>query len=297
MPDKIVCFGEVLWDMLPSGAKPGGAPLNVAVHLKRQGFSPLLISKIGRDNEGKNLRAFIEQTGISCNLIYTDPTLETSKVLVKLDQEGNATYEICEPVAWDNLIAEDNIQKAATEASIIVFGSLASRNRTTRETLLKMLSLTSGIRFLDINLRPPYVDPALLDLLLQHCDFLKLNEEELFQIARQHKKSGSLDELIRWVADSYGCRLVCVTLGSKGAVLFCNNHIYRNSGFKVRTVDTVGAGDSFLAALIAGLFQNKEPESALEYACATGALVASRPGAVPEYTHEEIEGMILNAKV
>ncbi len=90
--EKILCFGEVLWDMLPSGAKPGGALLNVAIHLKKQGESPILISKTGNDEEGKKLIQFITTAGLDHRFIQTDFELPTSKVLVHLDGNKNATY-------------------------------------------------------------------------------------------------------------------------------------------------------------------------------------------------------------
>ncbi|HZH73998.1 MAG TPA: PfkB family carbohydrate kinase, partial [Mariniphaga sp.] len=100
--NKILCFGEVLWDMLPEGKQPGGAPLNVAIHLKKQGLDPILVSRIGKDAEGEKLREFLMAAELDISFLQTDAVLPTSKVIVHFNENGNADYEICEPVAWDN---------------------------------------------------------------------------------------------------------------------------------------------------------------------------------------------------
>src|SRR5690606_32293774 len=100
---KIICFGEVLWDMIPEGAQPGGAPMNVAIHLKKLGFNPMLVSRVGTDAEGEELRIFLKNAKLDLMHVQKDTELATSKVLVYLDEQKNATYEICAPVAWDNI--------------------------------------------------------------------------------------------------------------------------------------------------------------------------------------------------
>jgi len=288
----ILCFGEVLWDMLPTGPKPGGAPLNVAIHLIRQGHTPALISKIGNDSLGLDLVRFITEAGLDRNLIQKDESLPTSQVIIHLDEKKNATYEICEPVAWDNIQLTPENQQAAKKADLVIFGSLASRNNTTRETLFQLLENTKATRLLDVNLRPPYDKPDAINEMLQKADFIKLNNDELTIIAGWHQKTGSETELIRWISDFFQCPTVCVTRGENGAALFIDNAIYEHPGFKVEAADTVGAGDSFLASLVANLARNQSPQEALEYACATGAFVASQKGAVPVYSEKEIKKII-----
>lgn len=292
----ILCFGEVLWDMLPSGAKPGGAPLNVAIHLKRQGIKPNLISKTGSDEDGKELRAFLIKSKLNTELIQNDNKLATSKVLVHLDEQKNATYEICEPVAWDYIEFTPQIEKTAKEADLIIYGSLASRNKTTRETLFQILESSKAMRLVDINLRAPYDNQDWIEELLQISDFAKLNDDELIKIANWSGISGTVKELILWFTTYFNCPSICVTRGANGAILYINGSFYEHVGFKVNAVDTVGAGDSFLASLVASLSKNIQPEKALEIACATGAFVASQPGAVPEYSEKEIT-LIINSAI
>jgi fructokinase len=287
--ETIVCFGEVLWDMLPSGAKPGGAPMNVAIHLKRQGLKPFIVSSVGNDENGRKLRVFFQNSGMNLEYLQTHETLPTSQVLVHLDSEKNATYEICEPVAWDNIQFTKALENLASKTELVVFGTLAMRNETTRKTLLKFLEHSPAKRFLDVNLRPPFDKKEVVEKMLFLSDFAKLNNDELATIAGWNGKTGSEKDLVHWFSEYYNCETVCVTRGANGAALFIQDILYEHPGFKVQAEDTVGAGDSFLAGLIAQLSSGNSPEKALEYACATGAFVASQPGAVPEYSKEDIE--------
>ena len=287
--NQIICFGEVLWDMLPTGAQPGGAPLNVSVHLKKQGQNPILISKIGKDENGVKLLSFLNQSGINTNHIQTDNDLPTSQVLVHLDENKNARFEICEPVAWDNVGITDEMKQIAKNAELIIFGTLASRNETTRDTLFHIIENTNASLLLDVNLRPPFNRQPIVEVLLQKANMVKLNNDELVEIAAWNDISGNERELIKYISEFYNCSTVCVTRGENGAVLYTGNTFYEHPGFKVKATDTVGAGDSFLASLVSLLFQNISPGKALEYACATGAFVASKKGAVPDYTSGDIE--------
>ncbi len=289
---SIVCFGEVLWDMLPEGAQPGGAPMNVAIHLRQLGLNPWLVSRIGKDEEGEKLRQFLSDGGIDLSYLQVDSELPTSKVLVHLDEDRNATYEICEPVAWDNIQFNGKLNKLAAEAGLMVFGSLAARNETTRNTLLQLMENTPAIKLLDVNLRPPYDKREWIETLLHKADFVKLNDDELFRIAEWNGQAGEEITLIRWFSEFFSCRWVCVTKGAKGALFLFDGQLLQHTGFKVNAVDTVGAGDAFLAALIAQLSWEKSPDEVLEFACATGAFVASRHGAVPSYAITDIQELI-----
>jgi fructokinase len=289
---QILCIGEVLWDRLPSGAKPGGAPMNVALHLHAIGQNASIASRIGNDQPGKDLKTFLENLGLSTEFIQLDKNLPTSEVLVHLDENNNATYEICEPVAWDNLQLTESLAEKAKRSGVLIYGSLASRNQQTRQTLLKLLE-GDALKLIDVNLRKPYDRRELVEPLLRKSDVIKLNDDELLVFAAWHAKQ-DLDEqqLIQWLADHYGAKLVCVTKGENGARLFCEGRFYNHPGFTINAVDTVGAGDAFVAGLLAALFDHKTYDEALAFACATGAFVASKAGATPEYKMQEIEEIL-----
>lgn len=289
----ILCFGEMLWDLLPGGSKPGGAPMNVALHLKRFGFSPWFVSRVGDDPEGKALIQFLKQNGIKTRLVQRGKTLPTSEVLVHLDKKGNPTYEICEPVAWDNIAWTQTLSEKAGKAGVIIFGTLAARSEITRQTLLNLLN-TNAYRILDVNLRPPYDRQDIVELLLSKCDFLKMSINEMHVIAKWLRLTWYDDERqAREIADHYGLSGVCVTRGENGASLLTSDQVWvEHPGYRVDVADTVGSGDAFLAGLIYAFEQKKSAEEALAIACAAGAFVASREGATPDYAIDDLQMII-----
>ena len=293
--NKILCFGEILWDRLPSGSKPGGAPMNVALHLQRFGLSPSFASRVGDDEAGRELIAFLKENHMKTGLVQKGKTLPTSEVIVTLDKSGNASYRICEPVAWDNIALTRKLTDRAESAGIIVFGSLAARNDITRHTLLNLLN-TAAFRIFDVNLRPPYDHQETVELLLSRSDFAKMNDHELSALAKWLKLTWYDEKsAMEKIADHFGLTGVCVTRGEKGAALLLGGEYNEHPGFSVTVKDTVGSGDAFLAALIFSFTRNKMPNECLELACAAGSLVASRDGATPSYTMEDIAGIIQSA--
>lgn len=290
--NSILCFGEVLWDRLPSGAKPGGAPLNVAIHLNAIGLNASIASSVGNDEAGTELISFIEDSGLSSELIQRSESLPTSEVLVHLDAENNASYEICEPVAWDNIVETSSLIEKVKNSGLLIYGSLASRNDTTRSTLLSLLH-ENTLKLIDVNLRKPYDKKDVLELLLPKSDIVKLNDIELVEISQWHNVTSTNEkELVKWFANQFKIEMICLTKGEKGALLYANNKFFEHPGFKIKAVDTVGAGDAFLAGLVASFIQNKTPDKALAFACATGAFVASKAGATPKYDMAEINKIL-----
>jgi len=285
---RILCIGEMLWDMLPTGPKPGGAPMNVALQLNNIGFDIQLASRIGNDDQGTKLIKFLDESDLDVELIQVDNQLATSEVLVCLNDSNIAKYEICEPVAWDHLEYTDRLALRANEKGIIVYGTLCSRNKIAKQTILNVLD-SNCLKVIDVNLRPPFDQKENVEVLLGKADIAKLNDEELIQISEWHgKTSKNEEELIRWFSKQYQCSMVCVTKGAEGAVLFTNNQFFTHSGYKVVAVDSVGAGDAFLAGFLSALVQNKTPEEALNFGSATGAFVASKEGATPKYNMSEV---------
>lgn len=286
---EILCIGEVLWDRLPGESIPGGAPMNVALHLTQLGHNAMIASCIGNDNLGSKLIGFLKNTGVNTGLIQLNYELPTSEVLVQLDQDNNPTFDILEPVAWDKLELTKSLVRIAQNVGIIIYGTLASRNETSRNTILSVLEY-DNIKLIDINLRPPYDRQEIVEQLVRQADIAKMNEEELLTIADWYNlKKSDLKELMKWFADTYKLGLICVTRGKNGALVFDNGEIFEHQGFKVRSIDTVGAGDAFLAGYVSSLINGKTSKEALNYACALGAYVATKTGATPEYHMGEIQ--------
>lgn len=286
---QVLCFGEVLWDNLPTGALPGGAPMNVAIHLNRFGISSVIASSIGNDPKGKGLVSYLEQQGMDTRHIQVHPALPTSEVLVKLDQHNTATFEICEPVAWDGIALTPSLQDEVSRSGILVYGSLASRNTTTRDTLLQLLSNDGLLRIMDVNLRPPFDRQEVVELLLRKADIVKLNDEELEKISGWFGFTGSLEAKARQFFDFLNLQILLVTKGAHGAMLINQDEFISHPGIRVSVADTVGAGDAFLAGYLAAAIAGKSNRAALDDASTIGAFVASKPGAVPEYDEELLQ--------
>jgi fructokinase len=282
------CFGEVLFDVLPERRVVGGASLNVAVWLHRLGNSVGMISRVGEDDLGKELLHFLEKQGLTTALIGTDNRLPTSTVNVSLDDKGIASYVIEKPVAWDVIPHSDELQTAAENAKVFVYNSLTVRSEASRKTLFKLLSC-QAYKVLDVNLRPPHYEKSLLIKLMQAADFIKFNDDEIREIVGYFQKDvQDLQQAVRIISIMTNTPNICVTLGGDGVLYFQDGKFYSFSGFKVTVKDTVGAGDSFLSALISSLQKNTDVETSLRFACALGASVASQEGALPDVDLEAV---------
>ncbi len=288
MKTNVVCFGEVLYDVFPTHRKIGGAPLNVALRLASLGINVEIISRIGNDAIGKELVAFIQDNNVASDAIQIDETYSTGEVLVQLDKKGSATYTINYPVAWDEIEVTPEAKNAVKKADALVFGSLVCRDETSYTTLLSLMKMAK-YKIFDVNLRAPFYTKELLINLMKQSDFIKFNDDELYEISEAlNSPFHSLEQNILFIAEQTQAKSICVTKGSHGAVLYLNGKMYYNSGYKISVADTVGAGDSFLAGLLSKLLMNEEPQKAIDFACALGALVASNEGANPKITTEQI---------
>ena len=289
---SIICFGEVLWDVLPSGKKLGGAPLNVSLRIQSLGNRALMISSIGKDPLGVEIAGAVKAHGGSLAHIQVTASYPTSEVLVKLDADGTASYEIKMPCAWDHIELLERDIKAVEASDALVYGSLVTRSSRSRETLYALLA-HARYKVFDVNLRPPHYTPEGIMQLIESADFVKFNEEELLEICEHLEfRDPSIEARIRFISGRSGADQICVTRGKDGAILFYENAFYYNPGYTVKVADTVGAGDSFLASVISQLLQGRKPQEAIDFACAVGSIVASKSGANPEVTSGEIRSMI-----
>jgi len=283
---KILCFGEVLWDAFGDEKKAGGAPMNVARHLVQQHMDVAFASRVGTDASGNELLEFLKQNGLFSDLIQQDDQLPTCEVTVQLDEHQQATYIIPQPVSWDNIQLDDTLIEAALNASAVVYGSLACRAKPTRDTLLNLLGETQALKIFDVNLRPPHYTPEIIETLAARADVVKMNEEEADMLISGG--SGDLRAKIQEFRAKFHAQTICVTRGENGAIIWHDHEFYEHPGFKVNVADTVGAGDSFLATLVAGLLKGEPMQQVLIKASAIGAFVASKRGANPVYVQDEI---------
>ena len=292
MSKNVVCFGEVLWDVLPTGAKIGGAPLNVALRLNSLGVDSTIISKVGNDQYGERLIEYLSENGQN-HIIQKDAEFETGIVDVSIDDAGNASYNIKFPAAWDYIEYTQALKKKVSEANYFIYGSLVNRNEASKKTLFRLLE-NANYKVLDVNLRKPHYDMTTLVDLMSYADFIKLNREELEEVCNylEEDKTTSVTEMLKLVSKHTQTDHICVTQGSCGVTLFYKGQFYHNTGFLVSVKDTVGAGDSFLAGYISQLIEGKRPNMALDFASALAGLVASKAGANSTVYQEEINDLL-----
>lgn len=289
---KAVAYGEVLWDVFDQVKKIGGAPLNVALRMKTLGCDVAMISCVGNDQDGDAIIDQVKSMGLETNAIMQSENFPTGLVNVTLNERGSATYEINYPSAWDKIVLNDFAKKVVADADVLIYGSLVCRDEVSRKSLEELLK-TKVYKVFDVNLRKPHYSYEILEQLMHSADFIKFNDEELLEIAKaMHSPFTSLEENMQFIAEKTKATGICVTKGKHGALLLWDEKIYENKGYPVQVADTVGAGDSFLAALTTSLLTGKDPQSAIDFACAIGALVAASPGANPIISASKIEELM-----
>ena len=292
MAKSIVCFGEVLWDQFPNGKKIGGAPLNVALRLKTLGCEAAMISCVGHDADGTEILAHIRRLGLNTQSISVVNDYPTGVVQVTVNERGSASYTIAYPAAWDKIELSDYTKQLVATADALIFGSLVCRDEVSRSALMELLD-TAVYKVFDLNLRNPHYTTPVLEKLIQKADFIKFNDEELIEVAHSLGSTfATLEENMQFIAEKTGTESLCVTKGKHGAILMWDGKMIYSGGYPATVADTVGAGDSFLAALISGLLNGNDAQWSLNFACATGALVAEQPGANPEISYAKVEQMI-----
>lgn len=281
---KILCFGEVLWDSLPRGLFPGGAPLNVAYHLRKLGLDPLLVTAVGRDRLGEELLRRLHFWALDARGVVEDPERSTGLSRVTL-VDGSPEFEIAADAAWDRIKLSPTVVELAAGCAAIVFGSLAQRSPNNRARLATLLELCpAALRVFDVNLRAPFDDSGLVWELSRHADLVKINDHELEALLGEPSLPGEYGEAVRRFADRAGVRQVCLTAGSRGAGLLLDGRWTWRAARPVPVRDSVGAGDAFLAALLFGRLRGDElPERTLRRAGRLARFLVTQDGATPAY--------------
>ncbi|TVZ52897.1 PfkB family carbohydrate kinase [Dokdonia sp. Hel_I_53] len=306
---NIAAYGEIVWDQYPEKKHLGGAPFNVACRLHSFGAKVQMISALGNDTLGKEALEEIKSLGLDTSYIQRNDK-PTGHVEVALNKKGAVTYTIPQPAAWDRIPwTEKNVQ-AVTEADALVIGSLAFRSgidvpldmdhldvkyAPVPENIeaIEVLIARSKFTVFDVNLRAPYYDIEIIVGLMEASDMIKLNDEELELVVLAMGIEGeTLADELKMLSAMTETPTICVTLGADGAMLYHKGGIHTQEGFSVEAIDTIGAGDSFLAALLFGLLSGETPDDALEVACAIGSIVASKEGANPEVKISEIDNTL-----
>jgi fructokinase len=248
--------------------------------LSAAGVPVSMVSRVGDDRLGEEALRRAAGYGVGTDLVQVDGTLPTGFVRATVDDEGHAEYEIVQPVAWDAIVPTEALLARAADARAIVFGSLAQRHTVTRGTIERLWD-SKALMVFDLNLRPPYEDRQVIDRSLRRADIVKVTHHEMQRLAKWFDLPDGDREAAAALAESFSCQMVCITRGKDGAALWRDGTWTEHEGFEVEVRDTVGAGDAFLAVLLAGFLAGRESEELLHNANLIGAYVATQFGAVP----------------
>jgi fructokinase len=279
---QVVGIGEMLWDVFPEGKRLGGAPTNFCCHCRQLGAEAIPVSAVGRDEFGRELLGILSTMGLPADQVAVDPIHPTGTVVVTLDK-GKPTYEITSDVAWDHIPMTPALSGLARRADAVCFGSLAQRGTVSCVTIHDVLSAMNpeALKIFDVNLRQTFYSAELLRRSLEHCNILKVSDEELPVLADLFTLKGNVVEQIRALIETFSLRLVAYTRGGQGSLLLSQNGYHEHPGFRVDAINTVGAGDSFTAALCMGLLGQRSLEEVNEQANRIAAFVCTQFGATP----------------
>jgi fructokinase len=288
----IVGVGEVLWDLFPSGRQLGGAPFNFVFHCHQLGHPAVVVSRVGRDELGAEIRAALRGRNLTDAYLQEDAERPTGTVRVTVGEGGQPAFVITEGVAFDRLAPEPAWDSLFARAVAVGFGTLVQREPAGRSAIRHALGLArNALTVCDINLRQHYFDRATVEASLGASRWVKLNEHELFVLRgllqlRRQTPAGTLRDLrLR-----YGIELTCLTRGERGCLVQTDDEEIAVAGLPADVVDTVGAGDAFTAGLMVATLEGRPLADAAVFANRLAARVAASAGGTPVIDRRELEG-------
>lgn len=291
----VVCFGEVLWDLLSNETLPGGAPMNVAYHLQKLGTPPALITRIGMDDYGKRLISHLSSQDLTTDYFQVDDDYHSTGLVYAIPNEYHeVVYDIVYPSAWDFIQWNDEYFDLVSKAEYFVFGSLTSRSKASRDTLSQLLE-GANKKVLNLNLRSPHYHRLHVEALLQQADLLRLNIGELQLVTGWFSHFRSVQDRMKILQDQFSIETIMVTMGDEGVMVNDNGILHRLPGYKVEIADPIGSGDAFLAGFLHQKLQGSPTPEALQFASGLGAFIATRSGACPSYESCEITAFMSSA--
>ena len=286
----IIGIGEILWDIYGETKYLGGAPANFAIHCHNLGDDGFIVSRVGADSHGDEIKIALKQKKLNNQFIQTDKIKPTGSVSVTLDEAGKPSFDCTKDVAFDYLEFDPRLINLAGNADAVLFGTLAQRNKTSRQTIHQFLSQENNLlKIYDINLRGWNKDiEKIVARSLKLANVVKLNDNEL-NILRSNTQP-QLDDrsFLNFLIQNYQLKLAALTLGENGSVIATPNDIVQMDGLKINAVDTTGCGDAFAAGLVYQYLRGKSLEDILIFSNRLGAYVAQFAGATPSYSLKDI---------
>ena len=280
-------MGEALWDVLPEGRKIGGAPANFAFHAGQAGMDARVVSAVGRDALGDETLLTLQQKGLNTDAVAR-VDFPTGVVQVTLSEGGIPQYDICEDVAWDNIPFTPALDELARNAQAVCWGSLAQRSEVSRNCIYRFLdampSEQGRLKVFDINLRQHFYSIDVIEASCQRANVLKINEEELVIVSELLRLgTPQVEQQCRLLMERFSLDMLVLTCGSNGSYIFTPVETSFRVTPLVQVADTVGAGDSFTATLVADLLKGASVGVAHEHAVQLAAYVCTQQGAMAEW--------------
>lgn len=288
--EKIIItgIGELLWDILPEGKQLGGAPVNFAYHVSQLGFDAVAVSALGTDALGDEIDELLK--GKKVKALIRRVQYPTGTVQVELDANGVPTYEIKKNVAWDNIPWSNELREIARQTKAVCFGTLAQRDKVSRESINLFLDTMPGTKtykIFDINLRQDFYNRETIENSLTKSNVLKLNDDELIALSKVFDYSLHDTETdCRRIMKDFDLEILILTCGTNGSYVFSADETSFLETPKVKVADTVGAGDAFTAAFCASILSGTSIGEAHKKAVEVSAFVCTQNGAMPHLSNE-----------
>jgi len=293
--NKILAFGELLWDILPDKTILGGAPFNFSCRVNSLGDAGLFASSIGVDELGEQAFQQVQALGVKTSLLQRNLEYLTGTVNVSFDHNRLPDYVINPAVAYDHIELTDELLKAAAQTDCLCFGTLIQRAETSRQTLHALVDAASNaVRFLDINLRKKCYSKDTVLYSLTQANILKLNDDEAMQLRELLGLTfESFPAFCRLIIKEFSLDYVLVTFGKFGAYAQSSfgEDVYV-PGYKTELADSLGAGDAFSAAFVHHILRGHSLKVACDNSNALGALVATTHGATAVISQNEITALL-----
>lgn len=294
--NNILSFGELLYDVYDNVSVIGGAPFNYSIQISRlMGHDDRLrfITALGDDDYSKDALSFINNENIDKSLIQILDNYETGKATVFLNEKKVPDYIIHENAAWDNIEYNKDIENALNENyDLFYFNILSQRNEKSYTTLKKIFqNIKSKYKVCDVTFRKNYYTKEKIKESLEFVNILKINDDELAVIKGLFYPSLENDNetLLKAINKDFNIDYIFLTLGSKGASVFYNNEYIFKPSNKVNVIDTVGAGDSFCAALSYAILRNLDIKNVLEFASDVSEEMIQVKGGTARYDIKKVK--------
>jgi fructokinase len=304
---RILSIGEILWDVFPGGSDSlplehlGGAPLNFAAHARKLGHETYIFSAVGDDKRGPRAIQQIAELRVAVDFIHRVRGVPTGFAAVEIDGEGHPHFAVARPAAYDRIALTDETltRIADLQPDWIYFGTLFHTTASNLAITRRIVdACPTAYRVYDMNLRGEHWTPDLVKELSSLASVIKASDEDMqlyrpaLSMTREDFETSMANTSSAKMWGVPEARAVVITRGAKGCFVYSRGDLASARGFPVDVADTVGAGDAFTAAFVHALADQRPMTEAARFANAVGALVASRPGAIPDWNLAEVDALL-----